>query len=347
MSKKTRKIFFNATFLIALITLTIWAIFKDQDLGVIIHSLSKIPPGYLLAGFGLVLLFLFCEAVIIKYLFHTVKIHSSLWDTFCYACTDFFYSCITPSASGGQPMEAFYMKKKGIHIPAATIVLMVVTIEYKFVLVLIGLALAIFDHPLIHSLPGQAQFFLYLGIGLNTVFVGLMAFLVFIPDTASYLITKLYHFLKRIHLLKEKNNREERLQQSMERYKTMSVHLKNNKLAIFNTTLITIIQRLVLFALTYVAYRGLGLHGESFVRMLILQAVISISVDMLPFPGGLGISEHLYLLIFTPIFGSAMLTTTSLLVSRGFSYYVLVIVSGIFSLILHLTTLDKSKGRLS
>ena len=70
---------------------------------------------------------------------------------------------------------------------------------------------------------------------------------------------------------------------------------------------------------------------------------ISISVDMLPLPGGMGISEGLYLRIFTPIFHGTAMTTASLLVSRGFSYYILVIVSGIVSFITHLTVTDKSK----
>ena len=35
----------------------------------------------------------------------------------------------------------------------------------------------------------------------------------------------------------------------------------------------------------------------------ILQAVISVSVDMLPLPGGMGISETLYMVMFVPVFG--------------------------------------------
>lgn len=58
---------------------------------------------------------------------------------------------------------------------------------------------------------------------------------------------------------------------------------------------------------------------------------------MLPLPGGMGISERLYLLIFSPIFGGVTAATASMLVSRGFSYYILVIVSGIVSCITHLT----------
>ena len=97
------------------------------------------------------------------------------------------------------------------------------------------------------------------------------------------------------------------------------------------------VRRLLLFSITGVGYISCGLSAETFFTITILQSIISIAVDMLPLPGGMGISEGLYLRIFTPIFGGASMATASLLVSRGFSYYILVIVSGIVSFITRLT----------
>ncbi len=53
---------------------------------------------------------------------------------------------------------------------------------------------------------------------------------------------------------------------------------------------------------------------------MLLQAVISVSVDMLPLPGGMGISETLFLKIFPPVFGSTLLLPAMVL-SRGLGYY--------------------------
>lgn len=239
-------------------------------------------------------------------------------------------------------MQIYYMKKQNIDIPTATIILMLVTIEYKFVLVFIGLAVVIFGQGLILSQSADVQFFLYLGIALNVFCVGFMSLLVFLPGTAKFLIMKGFALLKKIHFMKEKNNRTERLDQSMEKYKGASQFLRENKLVILNTTLISFLQRFFLFSITYVVYLSFGLSTETYFTITILQSVISISVDMLPLPGGMGISEGLYMRIFTPIFGGASLTTASLLVSRGFSYYILVIVSGIVSFVTHLTVTDKT-----
>lgn len=345
MSSKTRKNTLNILFLIALLGITCWAIFKDQDLGNIFTLLSDISPIFLVLCFVLVILYVCSESVIIKYLLHTVQIKAPLLNCIRYSFVGFFYSCITPSATGGQPMQIFYMKKQKIDIPTATIILMLVTIEYKFVLVFVGVALALFGQDLIRPLSGEIQFYLYLGIALNVFCVSFMSLLVFMPHTAKFLITKGFSLMKKLHLMKEKNNRAERLENSMEVYKGASAYLKNNKIAILNTTLISFVQRFFFFFITYVVYRSFGLETESAFTITLLQSIISISVDMLPLPGGMGISERLYLLIFGPIFGGITAATASMLVSRGFSYYVLIIVSGIISFITHLTVTGEDKQR--
>ena len=337
MNSKVRKNLFNVLFLIALLVVTMWAVFKDQDLSIILDTLAGVAPVYLVIGFILVILYVCSESVIIKYLLHTVQIRVPLLNCIRYSFVGFFYSCITPSATGGQPMQIYYMKKQNIDIPTATIILMLVTIEYKFVLVFIGLAVVFFGQGLVQSLNLEVQFFLYLGIALNVFCVSFMSLLVFLPNTAKFLIMKGFSLLKKLHLMKEKNNRTQHLSNSMELYKEASVFLKNNKAAILNTTIISFIQRFFLFFITYVVYRSFGLHAENAFTITILQSIISISVDMLPLPGGMGISERLYLLIFSPIFGGAAAATASLLMSRGFSYYILIIVSGIISFITHLT----------
>lgn len=338
MNSKLRKNLLNALFLFALLGITVWAVFKDQDLGHIIDTLAGVAPIYLVIGFVLVILYVCSESVIIKYLLAIVQIRVPLINCIRYSFVGFFYSCITPSATGGQPMQIFYMKRQNIDIPTASIILMLVTVEYKFVLVFIGFAISIFGQGFIHQYMGtEVRFFLYLGIALNVFCVSFMSFLIFLPETAKFLILKGFALLKKLHIMKEKNNRTERLNKSMELYKNASVFLRSNRLAILNTTIISFAQRFFLFFITYITYRSFGLHTENAITITLLQSVISISVDMLPLPGGMGISERLYLLIFIPVFGSAAAATASLLMSRGFSYYILILVSGIISLITHLT----------
>ena len=57
---------------------------------------------------------------------------------------DFFYSGITPSATGGQPVQLYYMNKDGNKGSDSTIVLMTVAVIYKIVLVVLGVGMLLF-----------------------------------------------------------------------------------------------------------------------------------------------------------------------------------------------------------
>ena len=254
-----KKMAFNVVFLILVFAGTIYGVFHGEDLGEIARILKTVNLLWLIPGFICVIVFIWGESIIIYYMMRTLGIKRKKWTCFLFSSVGFFFSCITPSASGGQPAQIYYMKKQKIDIPTATIILMLVTIEYKFVLVFVGLAAVIFGQTLLQCLSPDVLFFLYLGIGLNVFCVVFMSLLVFKPGSAKFLIIKGFNLLKKLHLMKEKNNRAQRLEDSMEIYKEASVYLKANKKAILITTLISFVQRFFLFFITYVVYRSFGL----------------------------------------------------------------------------------------
>ncbi len=62
----------------------------------------------------------------IWYLLRALNCGVSPFSCIRYSFIGFFYSGITPSATGGQPMQLYYMKKAGIKISDSTVVLMTV-----------------------------------------------------------------------------------------------------------------------------------------------------------------------------------------------------------------------------
>ena len=103
-------------------------------------------------------------------------------------------------------------------------------------------------------------------------------------------------------------------------------------MVIFNVFVITLLQRLFLFLVTWFTYQAFGLSGDSLFTVVTLQAMISVVVDMLPVPGGMGVSENLFMQIFLPIFGST-LVLPGLVISRGISYYTQLAFSGVMTLV--------------
>ena len=333
--KSRKKIIFNGVFLAVVFALTVYGVFHGEDLSSMMDAIHRADKRWLVPGIALVAFFIWGESIIIWYMMRSSGICLKKRTCFLFSSVGFFFSCITPSASGGQPMQIYYMKKEKISIPVSTVILMIVTITYKLVLVVIGVGIAIFGRGFLHKyLEGILPVF-YLGLALNIFCVTFMTILVFHPLLAKAILVKGMKLLERLHLMKKKEGRLKKLEDSMDTYRNTAAYLKNNPFVIVKVIEITFIQRMALFAVTWFVYQAFGLHGTGFWEILFLQAVISVSVDMLPLPGGMGISETLFLNIFSPVFGGLLLP--GMVLSRGLGYYGELLISAVFTVVAQLT----------
>ena len=333
--KSRKNIIFNGVFLAVVFALTIYGVFHGEDLSSMMDAIHRADKRWLIPGIALVAFFIWGESIIIWYMMRSSGIQLKKRTCFLFSSVGFFFSCITPSASGGQPMQIYYMKKEKISIPVSTVILMIVTITYKLVLVVIGIGIAIFGRGFLHKyLEGILPVF-YLGLALNIFCVTFMTILVFHPLLAKAIMVKGMKLLERLHLVKKKDGRLKKLEDSMDTYRNTAAYLKNNPFVIVKVIGITFIQRMALFAVTWFVYQAFGLHGTGFWEILFLQAVISVSVDMLPLPGGMGISETLFLNIFSPVFGGLLLP--GMVLSRGLGYYGELLISAAFTVVAQLT----------
>lgn len=331
-----KKLFWEVVFLIVVFAGTVYGVFHGEDLGKSIRIIREVKKIYLLPAVACVVFFIWGESIIIHYLMRTLGTQLKKWTCFLFSSIGFFFSCITPSASGGQPAQIYYMRRKNIPIPVATLVLMIVTITYKAVLVLVGLAIIVFGQGFMHRyLTGILPVF-YLGIVLNVLCVGFMLILVFHTTLAQSLMEKGLGFLEKLHLMHYKQSRHEKLNAAMEKYKETAVYFKTHKHVVLIVLAITFAQRFALFLSTYFVYLAFGLSDYAVGTIVMLQAVISISVDMLPLPGGMGISEKLFLTIFVPVFG-AQLVLPGMILSRALSYYTELLLSALLTILAHFT----------
>ena len=309
-----KKTIFNVIFLLVVFTGTMYGVFHGEDIGEIVKILEQVNVLWLIPGVICVVVFIWGESIIIYYMMRTLKIRLKKWTCFLFSSVGFFFSCITPSASGGQPAQIYYMKKEKIPIPVSTLVLMIVTITYKLVLVVVGLWLVLFGQGFIHK---------YL-------------WLVFHPRLAREILVKGMALLEKLHFLHHKEARIEKLNASMDQYRDTAVFLKEHKQVIVNVFAITMFQRFALFTATWFVYKAFGLGGAKAVAVITLQAVIAVSVDMLPLPGGMGISEKLFAMIFIPLFGKRLLLP-GMILSRGIGYYTELGLSALLTIVANFT----------
>lgn len=324
-----KKVIKNGVFLIAVFGLTVFGVFHGEDLQQVYAAIKEADVRWLLLGVVLVVCFIWGESFIIWYMLRSFRICLKKRICFLFSSVGFFFSCITPSASGGQPMQLYYMNKEKIPVPVSAVVLMIVTITYKLVLVVIGLGILAFgkefrDHYLREIFPVY-----YLGLVLNVLCVGFMTILVFHSRLAERILMMGEEWLERLHLMKRVEMREDKLRDAMRTYRETAQYLKRHKKVLVIVILCTFVQRFALFAVTWMVYRSFGLIRIHMTGVVLLQAVIALAADMLPLPGGMGISEALFLKIFAPAFGALLLP--AMVLSRGLGYYSELLISAVFT----------------
>jgi uncharacterized protein (TIRG00374 family) len=283
--------------------------------------------------------------VIIHYLMRTLHTRVPFSHCCLFSFTGFFYSCITPGAGGGQPMQVLAMRKDHIPVAVSTVVLSIITLTFKMVLVLFGMMVLIIRPASMMVYLEPVEFWLYAGLVLNTIWIIGLLLLIFNPALVRKLAYGIFHILQKLHLIRNPERMPKRIENAVSQYQGTSDFFKAHMGVMVNVLIMTFVQRCVLFFVTWLVYRSFGLSGESMPLIVSLQAMISVASDMLPLPGGMGASETLFLEIFQSVFGPA-LVLPGMMISRGISYYTQLLISGVMTVVSSFVLKEKKeKGR--
>lgn len=249
-----------------------------------------------------------------------------------YSATDIYFSAITPSAIGGQPACAYFMMKDGITGSVCAIALLCGLMMYSVSIIIIGVIM-LFICPQVLSwftLPSK----ILLGIGivaqliLITLFYLLLRHSIFLHRLGTWGL----RFLKKCHLLRNYEKKQEKLDQNIETYKEECSFLMQRPKLLFKMFVFNFCQRLSLMLVTvfcFVAFTGD--FGKIF-DVLALQCMVTIGSNCVPLPGAMGIYDLLLLDGFSGLLPELQAVNMEL-VSRSVSFYSCLIFCGLIVLI--------------
>lgn len=332
--KKKLTYFLNVLVIVIITAITAKLLFGGSDFKTVLHNFKRAGEGWLFLGLLLVLLFVCSESVIIKYMLKMFKTSVSLLRCIKYSFIGFFYSYITPSASGGQPAQIYYMNKDGIKIGYSTLIMVVIAFTYKLALVLIGAAFFILRFSQMCEYIGGLMWLVIVGFVLNIAYIALLGALVIKPLWTRKAGIKLVNCLTSLKIIRNNEKYIKKINNICDNYVTSANYIKSNIKVVVKILLITVIQRLFLFAVTFVVYKSYGLSDTPLIDIVAVQAIIGIAVEMLPLPGAAGVTEGCFISMFEPIFG-LQLVKPALVLSRGMSFYFLLIAGGLVTVAAH------------
>ncbi|MBE5889563.1 MAG: flippase-like domain-containing protein [Lachnospiraceae bacterium] len=331
-------------FFVLVMGLTFYAVFSGTDPKVVWKEICRISHWGIAAMLLSVLCYIGTEGFKIWLLMDGVRKLSHYFKCCGYALIEFFYGGITPSASGGQPIQLLYMKKDGYSFTKGCAAMSFNAVTNKFVLAFSGLMILLFWKQELFEIFGGYIGWYFLGWLLLIGWTLILFLFIFNPNTCQKAVLKLVGIPVKMHLIKNREKTDGVIIHFFDAYRSIVALMKEKKAVTVAVFLLSFLQRFFLLLVTYWVYVGLHLKGSSFVYIMLVQLVVVISSDMIPLPGAQGISEYIYHKVFLGVFGEAYLTT-SMCASRGVNFYfilfmgLLVVVARNFQFKKHHTTL--------
>ena len=320
----TKKTIRNFAVFVVLILLTLWVILKDQSITEIIDVFSNVKMQFVFIGILCMVVYLALEGINMRRTLKELGEKTSLKQCIKYSLIGFFFSSITPAASGGQAMQIYYMHKDNISVANSTLALLINLTSMQITTI----SLAIFSLIINYKFMNRVLIILFcIGIFLNGSALVLLLISILSRRISKALIefaVKILKFFKVKNLYRKKKKflKELRLYQDSAKY------VKNNRKLMLKIFITTIIQFSIYYSIAYWTYRALGFSQINIFELTTMQSVLFTTVSGIPSPGAVGVSEGAFIEIFRNVYPTNMIKSATL-IHRGINFYLFVLISGI------------------
>ena len=326
--KKTKKMIRNLIIFILLIILTFYIILKDQNVSEIFDIVLSVKKEFIIIAILCMCFYIACEAINIGRTLKALNEKSTFIKNVKYALIGFFFSSITPAASGGQPMQIYYMHKDKISVANSTLTLLINLSCMQVVTISIALVSLFFNYQYLNS---ALRWFFVIGVSLNLSALALLLISIFSKRMTKGLINITIRIMK-IFRIKNIEDKQIKFENELNKYQGSATYIKNNKSVILKTLATTYIQFIAYYSISYFVYRSFGLSEHNIFEIITMQSILYATVSGIPSPGAVGVSEGGFLAIFRHIYSENMVNSAMLL-SRGINFYLFVLISSIVSMI--------------
>jgi hypothetical protein len=238
-----------------------------------------------------------------------------------------FLSAITPALTGGEPLMIYMLNEKGIGIGKGTSIVVIRGI-LMIMFIAIGGPLIIYYHR--ELLPNIWFRRMFEGIAIFLlVLVLFILYAIFSPLRAEHVVERVLRLLDRFKFLRKRTPQVIRLIDNWieELNLSMKLFFKQRKWSLFLATLCTIAFICANYALAYVILKGLNFY-ISLGKVFMVQFVLYFLLYFSPTPGGSGVAEGGFYVLFSPLVPQHLLGLLIIL-WRFFTTYLGVILGGV------------------
>jgi len=304
-------------------------------------AISKINPIFILICIAFMVMYWLCEMGTVHVMLKSMHPEHRAWNTWLVTIIGQYFNCITPSASGGQPMQAYYLVKFGIPLGSAMTALLSRFIVYQFTLTIYSIfTLIVGFNEFGADLQAKGLMpFVFIGFVVNSaVIVFLIAIALWKNGTikaANWIIS----IGVKLRIIKHPTKWRVYITREVEKFHKNFNFIKKNTWIIVKSLILNIIQLTLYLSISYMLCLGFGITNVSLLRVISYQAFVLMISSFIPLPGAMGAAELGYTGFFGDIFGDYINVSTMLW--RIFTFYLPIMVGLFFTMTMKTKGIDE------
>lgn len=343
INKKTKRLLLNLAFVALLIIITLVVLIvnqKELNFKSIGEYFRSCNAGWIVCAFVCMLLFIFFEALSLfflgRFFGHKTRLHSAV----AYASADTFYSAITPTAAGGQPASVYYMTRDGMSAGKASFAMLFNVICYTGAIFVIGLMALCIDPTLFGGINTVfAKVLVIAGAVIQAVLLGFFIGCMFFGKAIKKIGNGLVNLLTKIKIVKNPDKWRTKIEEEVDKYSECRKIIKTKPIGIFTTIICNVLQRVAQTLIPCFVCLA-AMPDAPFWDIFVLQALLLFGYNAVPIPGGVGAYEYLFINIYAQMYPNAFILVV-LMISRFLSYYISMLISGVYTLVYHMVKVKK------
>lgn len=295
----------------------------------IVNLLKNADFKWVVGGVFCIVFFWLCEGITLHLPLKKLYPDQRFGESFKVSMIGQLFNNLTPFCSGGQPMQAYELSKTGKRVSDSFSMLAIKFIIYQMALVLFTFVVVIFQFDFFMSLMNNFLWVALLSFGVNIFAIIIVILAGINKKIISSIANPIIKFLGKIKIVKDTQNTIEKFDNSLSNFNNQFKFMKAQKALVVKMFLISIVQCLSYYMITYMVYRAFGNSGLAVWQIIPAQAFLLLVMTFIPTPGaGIG-AEGGFLLIFNSIFKEGTINM-SILFWRLYTFYAPIIVGAIF-----------------
>ncbi len=250
-----------------------------------------------------------------------------------------YYEAITPLSAGGQPAQILYMAKRNVSPGVATSVPIIRVSILNLLTILLSLILFIFVVPKIEApnsflaiLYGILKILAYIGVIFNSLYLAVMLIIASSKTLGRSLARNVVKLGYKLHLIKDYRTSYKKFMNQVAEYQNSIRYLKKHIWLLLSTLFTVLVEIIALASVPFVVCLAIGdiTFASSadvwrfYIECLAKYYICYMASAYIPLPGGTGMMEISFVILFTSAIGSNFVVW-GFLIWRLVSYYVVIL----------------------